>query len=130
MLVGLFFDRQHPALGTLHITIAAGALGQGARRRAVQCLPVQLLIRLVDEHHAVIAQAKRTTAVLVHPAAHAETVGGQAMCLAVTPVPDAASGILRAVFVPEQAERAVLEFGEIHPGGHGEGGAEWFNLWR
>ena len=130
MPVVVFFDRQHLPMGKLHIAIAAVALGQGVRRSALQCLHIHLLIGLVDEHHAVIAQAKRPAAVLIHTTAHAEAVGRQAVRLTVAPVPEAAGRVLGAIFVPEQAVAAEFQFGKIHPGGHGEGGAERFSLWR
>ena len=130
MLRGVFFHGQYPTVGKLHVAVAAGAVGQRVRCAAVQGLLVQLLIGFVDEHHAVIAEAKRTPAIFIHPAAHAEGGGGQAMRLLIAPVPNAAGAFLRAVLVPEQAVGADPQFGKIDTGGNGEGGAERFSLLR
>ena len=130
MLIAGFLDRQHLPAGKLHATVTASALGQHLWCRAVQGLQVQLLIGFVDEYHRVIAQAKTATAILVDPAAHAETSGCQAVSLAFAPVPDTRGGVLGAIFVPEQAPWTDPQFCEIDAGGNGECSAEGFSFWR
>ena len=130
MPVGIFFDCEHASICELHIAIATGTCGQGLRRTAIQRLSVQLLIGLVDENYAVITQAKSPAAVLVDPAAHAETRGRQTMGLTVVPVPDATGRIGGTVFIPEQTQWANSQLGEIDPGGHRECGAKRFSLLR
>ena len=128
MLINILFDGQHQPGSKLQAAVAACALGQRLWGGAVQRLQVQLLIGFVDEHHGLIAQAKRATAVLVHPAACAETAGRQAVCQAIAPVPDAGGGVLWAIFIPEQALWADSQLCEVDPGGNGECGAEWFSF--
>ena len=130
VLVAGFFDCQHLPAGKLHAAVAAFTLGQCLRGATFQRLQIQLLIGFVDEHHGVIAQAKPATAVLIDPAACAETGGRQAVGLAIAPVPDARGRILWTIFVPEQALRADSQFCEINPGGYGECGAEGLSFWR
>ena len=128
--VGIFFDGEYLPVGVLHIAIATSAPGQCLWSLAVQGLQIQLLVGLVDEHHTAIAQAERPTAILVYPAAHTESVGCQATCLAIAPVPDATGGVSRAVFIPEQPGRTDPQLCEIDSGGYGECGAEGFSLLR
>ena len=93
-------------------------------------MAIQLLIGLIDEHHAVTGQAKRAPAIFVHPTAHTERGRCQAIGRSITPLPDPARGILRAVFVPEQTMGADLQFGKIDARRDGVGGAERFSFWR
>jgi hypothetical protein len=91
-------------------------------------LAIQLLVCLVDENHPVIGQTKRATAVFVHPTAHTEASWRQTIRYAITPMPDTASGILRSVFIPEQAMGTGLQFGKVDAGRDGFGGAERFSF--
>ncbi|MNL59586.1 hypothetical protein D3C87_1833290 [compost metagenome] len=93
-------------------------------------MAIQLLVRLVDENHPVIRQAKRTTTIFVHATAHTEPRRRQTFRCAVVPMPDPACGILRSVFVPEQAMSAGLQFGKVDAGCDGFGGAERLSFWR
>ena len=129
MSILLLFDRQHPASGELQIAVAAVSRRQ-RDRLAIQRLPIHLLIRFIDENHPVRRQTKRTTAIFVHAATHAETVRRQTFRCAIAPMPDSARGVLGAVFVPEHTMGAELQFGEVDPGGDGLGGAERLSPWR
>ena len=99
-------------------------MGKGARRRIVQRLGVNLLVLFVDEHQSVPAQAETAPAIFVDTAAYTEAVGGQAACLVMMPVPNAASVVGRPKLDPEQAGVTDLEFGEIGAGGDSLGGGE------
>ena len=116
--IGVFFNRQHLAGAPAQVTVAALAVGQRLRLPAAEPLAVELLVGFVDEHQPVVAQAETAAAILVDAAAHAEAVGGQAAGLAVTPLPDAATAVLGAKLVPEQPQRAALEFGVVGAGGN------------
>ena len=129
VLVGQFFDGQHLAVGPLQVAVSALARGQ-CFRLATELLAIQLLIRLSDENHPIRRQTKRATAIFVHPAAHTEAIRRQTFRHAVAPVPDPASGIFRAIFIPEQTVGTELQFGEVHAGGDGLGGAERLSPWR
>jgi hypothetical protein len=117
------FDGQHLTVVPLHIAIAAiGPLGQGAR-----CVPSSAwdrpADRFVDEHQPVATQAEAATAIFVHPAAHAETIGRQAFaCIA--PVPDAAGAIGGRYSFQNSPSAPTLQFGKVGAGGNGLGGAE------
>ncbi|GGU75086.1 hypothetical protein GCM10009504_35390 [Pseudomonas laurentiana] len=90
----------------------------------IEALPIQLLVRFVNEHQAVVCKAERAPAVLVYPAAHAESIGRQAAGAALVPMPDPAGTVLRAKGIPEQPVLADLEFGKVGAGGNGLFGAE------
>ena len=124
MNVALFFHSQYLSVSEAHIAVVVVAVADQLRRRSVEALLIQLLVDLVDEHNRVVGQAKRTTAVFVHPATYAETLRCQALCLAVMPAPDTAGSIFRAVFVPEQPGRADGQFCEIYASSDRLGGAE------
>jgi len=129
-LAGFFLYRQHLAIGEAQVAVAAHVVGEGVRRAAIQCLEIQLLIALVDEHQAVVHQAERTATVFVHPAAHAETIRRQAPRLAVLPLPDAAGSVAGTVFGPEHPGGADAQFGEIGSGGDRLCGAERLSFLR
>ena len=129
MLILLFFDRQHLPESKMQIAVTTLTRGQ-CFRLATELLAIQLLIRLIDENHPVRRQTKRTTAIFVHAATHAEAVRRQTFRCAIAPMPDPARGIFRTVFIPEQPVGAELQFGEIHAGRDGLRGAERFSPWR
>lgn len=58
VLVGLFFDGQHLAVGPLQVTVSALARGQCLGCCASQGLAVELLVGLVDEEQRLITQAR------------------------------------------------------------------------
>ncbi|MCY1432686.1 hypothetical protein D9M71_486930 [compost metagenome] len=87
-----FLHRQHglPRRRAVQVAVAAvGIGGQGAQRtgRAVDAdiQPVDLLIGLVDQRHAVARHAEGAAAVFVDPAAHGEARRTQALRHAVAP---------------------------------------------
>ncbi|MDL5597917.1 hypothetical protein QS468_34790 [Bacillus subtilis] len=129
MAIIVFFHGQHLTAGKMQIAIPTLARRQRLRL-AIQRLAIQLLIRLVDENHAIRRQTKRPTAIFVHTATHAETRRRQTFRHAIAPVPDPARSVCRPVFIPEQTMGAELQFGEIHTGCNRGSGAERLSLWR
>ncbi len=113
MRIALLFNGKNPATAEEHAAVALVARGQRHRFAGVQRLSIQLLVALVDEHYGVIGEAERTAAVFIHPTAHAEALWRQAALAVGVPVPDAAGAVFGAVFVPEQARRADIQFGEV-----------------
>ncbi|MNR42222.1 hypothetical protein D3C85_1607160 [compost metagenome] len=130
MLITVFLNRQHLAVGELKITVATYARRQYFGRFALYRLTIQLLVSLVDENDPIVRQTKRTTAIFVHPATHAEPWRRQTFRHAVTPMPDPARSVCGAILVPEQALWADLHFGKIDAGGDSFGSADRLSFWR
>ena len=128
VLFALFLDGQDLAVAVLQIAVATVTAGQRVRSFTGQGLAIQLLVGLVDEHHAAIAQAERTAAVLIDPTAHTEPWWRQANGTAVLPAPDSAGGVFGSVFVPEHALAANPQVGKINASGHRLQGAQGFSL--
>jgi hypothetical protein len=130
MTVTVFLDGQDLPCGVFQSTIARLSMGHRLRQATGHGLAVQLLVGLVDEHQLVVGQAEGTAAVFIHPAAHAEAIGRQAVVGAVAFGPQPAGAVLRAKFVPEHPRGTGLQLSEIGTGGNGLRGTEAVMLWR
>ena len=113
-LMALFHRQQRVAgRGEMQIAITAAALCGQRTRLVIQRLAVDLLVRLVDESHAVAGQAEGTAAVLIDPAAQRDAGRRQALGLPAAPEPEGAAAVLGTVFEPEQAAMPGAQFGEV-----------------
>ncbi|MOA18852.1 hypothetical protein D3C78_1391940 [compost metagenome] len=118
-----FLHRQHglPRRRAVQVAVAAvGIGGQGAQRtgRAVDAdiQPVDLLIGLVDQRHAVARHAEGAAAVFVDPAAHGEARRTQALRHAVAPQPQTAARLGRIERQPQQPAETSAQFREVAAG--------------
>lgn len=58
MRVAVLFNGQNLAAAEEHAAVALVALGQRHRLAGVQCLSIQLLVALIDEHDGVVGEAE------------------------------------------------------------------------